>query len=100
MKKNSKLNKEDILHLAKLANLQLTEEEILKFQIQLGDIVNYFSKLNSVKTEGIEPIAQLTELVNTTREDKYSSDRVLSQDAALKNAKNKKNGYFKVKAIF
>lgn len=100
MKKNSKINKEDILHLAKLANLQLSESEIDKFQKQLSEIVDYFRKLNSVDTEGIEPIAQLTDLVNAYRDDKYSRQREISQEQAIKNARSKKSGLFKVKAIF
>ena len=100
MKKKPSLSREDILHIAKLANLALTEKEIVKFQKQLSEVVSYFEKLSLVKTDNIQPISQLTDIVNSVREDKDSKKRTLSQGESLKNAKNAKNGYFKVKSIF
>lgn len=88
----------DVSHVAKLANLPLTPEEKEKFGKQLGDILSYIEKLNEVDTNGIKPTSQVTGLENVTREDTASPS--LSQDEALKNAKEKHSGFFKVKAIF
>lgn len=98
--KIKKISEKEILHLAKLANLHLTKEEIARFQNQLSDIVNYIEQLKKVDTRGVLPIAQLTELVNANREDAISAKRTLLQSEATKNAKNKKNGYFAVKSLF
>ncbi|MBI4008746.1 Asp-tRNA(Asn)/Glu-tRNA(Gln) amidotransferase subunit GatC [Candidatus Roizmanbacteria bacterium] len=100
MKSFSKLKREDILHLAKLANIKLTEEEIVKFQKQLSEVVNYIRLLDSLNTDDVEAVSQLTDLVNVTRVDKVSTERSLSQNEAMKNTKSKKNGYFKVKSVF
>ncbi len=87
----------DIAHIAKLANLTLTEEEKKKFQKQLEETVDYIEGLSEVETKDVEPISQVTGLENITREDKVT--RSLSQEEALKNAKSTHKGYFKVKGI-
>lgn len=88
----------DIDHVAKLANLPLTEEEKKIFQKQLEDILAYVSKLNEVDTEKVEPIGHITGLVNVTRKDEAKPSQ--NQDDALKNAPKTHNGFFEVEAIF
>ncbi|PIV09309.1 Asp-tRNA(Asn)/Glu-tRNA(Gln) amidotransferase GatCAB subunit C [Candidatus Roizmanbacteria bacterium CG02_land_8_20_14_3_00_36_15] len=103
MKKKSKkiiLSRQEILHLAKLAKLRLTENEVQKFQKQLSAIVDYFSKLNEVNTDNVEPVSQITELVNENVDDEINSIRILSLEETLKNSKSKNNDFFKVKSIF
>ncbi len=87
----------DVRHIAKLANLTLSEEEEKKFEIQLEETVEYIEGLSEVDTTGIEPTSQVTGLENVTREDKITPS--LSQEDALKNAKSTHKGYFKVKGI-
>lgn len=87
----------DIDHVAKLANLTLTDEEKTKFEKQLGETVEYIEGLSEINTEGIEPTSQVTGLENITREDEITPS--LSQKDALKNAKSTHNGFFKVKGI-
>jgi aspartyl-tRNA(Asn)/glutamyl-tRNA(Gln) amidotransferase subunit C len=95
----TKLTKDDVLHVAKLAKLNLTDSEIAKFTPQLGEVVNYISELSEVDTEGIEPTSQTTGLENQTREDVVKIESSLSQDEALSGSDKTHNGYFKVKAI-
>lgn len=95
-----KLTKEEVLHIAKLANLHLTDEEVIKFQKQLSEVVDYFRKLDKVNTENVKPVAQLAELTNVTMPDRVDETRVLKRDEALKNANSTKDGYFKVKSLF
>jgi len=87
----------NVKHIAKLANLTLSEEEEKKFEIQLEETVEYIEGLSEVDTNGIEPTSQVTGLENVTREDKITPS--LSQSDALKNAKSTHKGYFKVKGI-
>lgn len=94
------LSKEEILHLAELAKLKLTEEEIKKFRIQLSEIISYIEQLNTVDTENIEPVSQLTDLINVSRGDKSSEAQSLTQGQALQNTKSNKDGYIRVEAIF
>lgn len=87
----------DVNHVAKLANLTLTEAEKKKLQAQLGETVEYVEELEEVNTDGFEPVSQVTGLENITRDDVIKSS--LSQADALKNAKSTYNGFFKVKGI-
>jgi len=87
------LQKELIEHTADLARLKLTEAEIKKFLPQLKEILNAFSKLDEVNTNNTKPSFQPVELKNMLREDKI--EKCLSQEKALKNSKENKDGYFK-----
>lgn len=87
----------DITHVAKLANLPLTEEEKKNFSTQLEETVEYIKGLSEVNTEGVEPTSQVTGLENVTREDVIKPS--LTQEQALSNAKQTYNGFFKVKGI-
>ena len=87
----------DIFHVAKLANLPLTDEEKKKFEKQLEETISYIQNLNEVDATGIEPTSQVTGLENVTRDDIVKPS--LSQEDALKNAKSTHNGFFKVKGI-
>lgn len=95
---DNSLTKDEVKHIARLANLPITEAEIVKFQKQLSATVDYIKTLSSVDTKGIEPTSQVTGLKNVTREDEPAPS--LSQEEALTNAKNTHNGFIKVKAIF
>lgn len=87
----------DVTHVAKLANLPLTDTEKKKFEKQLSSILEYIEKLNEVNTNGIEPTSQVTGLENVTREDNATDS--FSQEEALSNTSAKHNNLFKVPAI-
>lgn len=95
---SQKLTKNQVKHVAKLADLKLKEKEMAKFQKQLSDILDYVSQLNKLDTKKVEPTNQVTGLENVFREDKPGPS--LSQGEVLSGAKNRKKGMFKVKAIF
>jgi len=95
----TKLTKKEVLHVAKLSNLQLTDKEISKFLPQLSKIVEFIGNLNEVDTKNIEPTTQTTGLTNVTREDKVVSENMLTQEEALSGTSNTYNGLFKVPAV-
>ncbi len=88
----------DIDHVAKLANLKLTDKEKKTFEPQLEEVLGYISQLEKVNTEKVEPIGHITGQENVTREDKARPS--LTQDEALANAPKTHNGFFQVDAIF
>lgn len=94
-----KITIDEVRHVAGLARLSLTEAEVRKFQKQLSSILDYISILNEVKTEKVEPTAQVTGLLGVTRKDRVDKRRSLSQEEALANAPDRKSGFFKVKPI-
>ena len=87
----------DVSHVAKLANVPLTQLEKKKFEKQLSEILSYVEKLKEVDTKNVEATSQVTGLENVDREDKASSS--LNQEQALSGTKSQRNGFFKVKAI-
>ena len=95
---NHSLSIDDVKHVAKLANLTLTEEEIKKFQGQLSQILDYVNQLQEVDTSGIKETSQVTGLENVFREDEVTKS--FSQKQALSNAKNVYQGYVKVPHVF
>ena len=80
-------------HVAEIARLKLSEEEIKKFLPQLKEALEFFSKLKEVNTDNVKPSFQPVELKNALREDK--EEECLSQDTALSLTEHKKDGYFK-----
>jgi aspartyl-tRNA(Asn)/glutamyl-tRNA(Gln) amidotransferase subunit C len=87
----------NIKHIAKLANLTLTETEIGMLDSQLTETLEHIDQLNEVDTTGTEPTSQVTGLKNITRED--IAKESLTQDQALSNTDETHNGLFKVKGI-
>jgi aspartyl-tRNA(Asn)/glutamyl-tRNA(Gln) amidotransferase subunit C len=55
------ISREDVLRVAELANLELTETEIATYGAQLGSILSYCEKLNELGTSNVEPMAQVLE---------------------------------------
>lgn len=58
----AKLTKKEVEHVAKLARLGLSSDEKKKFEKELSDILDFVEKLNEVKTDKVEPTAQVTGL--------------------------------------
>lgn len=90
----------DIARVAKLANLPIDEKQRRLFTSQLAAIVAFVSKLQQVPTKTVAPTAQVTGKTNVFREDVVDAARMLTQEQALKNAKETRNGYFVVPSIW
>jgi aspartyl-tRNA(Asn)/glutamyl-tRNA(Gln) amidotransferase subunit C len=95
----TKLNKKDVIHVAKLSNLVLSDTEMKKFLPQLSKIVDFIGQLSEVNVKDVEPTSQTTGLTNVLREDKIISENILTQEQALSGTDNTFNGLFKVSAI-
>jgi len=97
MKNKIKLTPDEVKHVAKLAKINLNGTEIVQFQEQLSEILDYFEVLKDVSTENIEPTSQVTALENILREDK--SDTSLSVKEVLSGAKKTQKNLFQIKRI-
>jgi aspartyl-tRNA(Asn)/glutamyl-tRNA(Gln) amidotransferase subunit C len=69
----SKLTKEDVLKLAKLARLELDQSEIEVYRSELSQILEYVEQLQTVNTDDLLPTNQVTGLVNVSRTDKIKN---------------------------
>lgn len=63
------ITREDVLHLAELSDISLSEEQIEPLIKDLDNIVNYFSQLDELNTENVEPTYQCFNMQNVWRED-------------------------------
>ena len=63
------ITREDVLHLAELSNMSLSEAQIEPLIKDLDNIVNYFSQLDELNTENVEPTYQCFDMQNVWRED-------------------------------
>ncbi len=94
----SKLSREDILKLAKLSRLELTDEEVTLFEGEISAILQYVEQLQSADLEGLEPTYQVTGLKDVTRADEVVAYQA-SPDDLLKNAPSTEAKQFKVKRM-
>ena len=84
------VGKEDIEYVAKLAKLNLTEEEKEKFIPQMADIVNFANKISELNTDSVEPTQHILEINNAFRKDEVSPS--YTREDILKNAPEKEAG--------
>jgi aspartyl-tRNA(Asn)/glutamyl-tRNA(Gln) amidotransferase subunit C len=94
----AKLSREDVLKLARLSRLRLSDEEIERFRDELSEILEYVEQLDIVDTTGIEPTYQVSGLKNVTRKDEVKDYGYRTEDL-LKNAPDTQDGQFKVKRV-
>ncbi len=89
--------REDVLHVARLARLDLTDEEIKGFAGQLSAILDYVAKLDELDLSDTEPMAHVHEAVNAFREDRVRPP--LGQETVLANAPEAEDGCFRVPKV-
>lgn len=93
------LSKDEVKHIAKLARLDLTQQELLKFRKDLSSILGYVGKLKEVDISGVEPMTHSVFLENIVRGDNQEPKFKELVSKLLKLAPKIKEGYFKVNSI-
>jgi aspartyl-tRNA(Asn)/glutamyl-tRNA(Gln) amidotransferase subunit C len=88
------ISRDEVLHVARLARLALTEEEIARFQEQLSAILEAVGKVDELDLSGVEPTAHPLELSNVWAADEPRP--CLDVEEALANAPDREGGYFRV----
>ena len=92
-----KISKQEVEHVAKLARLELSEQEKEKLTDQLSNILTYVETLNGLDTKGVEPTAHVLDIKNVVREDVGAPS--LPRERALANAPDQAAGHYKVPKI-
>lgn len=93
-----KLSKDEVKKIAKLARLELNEDEIKQYADQLSDVLEYVDKLKEVDTENVEITSQVTGLENVYRQDEI--DQCDYQAELIKQSAETEEGLIKTKAVF
>lgn len=94
----AKLSRVDILKLAQLARLDLTEEEIEEYALELSSILQYVEQLQAVDVSGLSPTNQVSGLTNVTRDD-VEIDYGYAPHDLLKNLPATESNQIKVKRM-
>lgn len=92
------ITEEEIIKLARLSSLELSNEEISKYQRDVSTILEMIDKLKEIETEGVEPTYQVSGNENTAREDVIQPDTVLPAKL-ISLAPDKLDGQIKVKKV-
>ncbi|MFC1687773.1 Asp-tRNA(Asn)/Glu-tRNA(Gln) amidotransferase subunit GatC [Patescibacteria group bacterium] len=91
------LTREDIEHLSKLARLELTEDEKIKFQSQLSSILEYVRQIQKVDTKNVKPSFHIPELKNISQEDAVVASQ--DPDSLIHAASSRKKRFIQVQAV-
>lgn len=92
-----KVSREDVLHIARLARIALTDDEIDRYSGQLSDLFEHFEVLQEVNTDDVPPTSQSVELRSVMREDVIQPS--LTQDQVLANAPRREEDSFRVRPV-
>lgn len=93
----AKITRKEVEHVARLARLELTEEEKNRMTAQLDSILQYIDKLNELDTSHVEPTTTVIPMVSVMRGDEVRP--CLKQDEALANAPDRQEVFFRVPRI-
>ena len=88
------ISRDEVLHVARLARLELTDDEVGRFQEQLSEIIEAISKVSELDLSDVPPTAHPLEIANTWAEDEPRDS--LSTEEAFANAPDRDGNYFRV----
>ena len=91
------ISREEIIHIAKLANLKLSEEEMEKTLYNMKDIINFANTVNEVNTDNVDESIGATDNYNVFRKDEIKEFR--DSDILLSNAPDKEDNMFKIPKV-
>jgi len=91
------INKETLRKIAHLARLEFNQEEEQSMMESLTEILTWVEKLSELDTEGVTPLTNMTNEINSWREDATKSD--ITREQALANAPAKDDQFFKVPKV-
>lgn len=94
----SSIDEATVRHVAHLARLKLTDDEISQFARQLSSILDYVRQLNELDTEGVEPTAHALPIKNVFRKDTISPS--WRPEQALHDAPDTHGDFFRVPKVF
>ncbi|OGS23723.1 MAG: asparaginyl/glutamyl-tRNA amidotransferase subunit C [Elusimicrobia bacterium RIFOXYB2_FULL_50_12] len=93
------ITKKDAEYVARLARLELSDDEKEMFAGQLGSILSYADQLNKLDTSNVPPTSHVLELANVTRKDEAVCSPEDLRERLLSNAPDREENYFKVKKV-
>ena len=93
------LTREEIINVATLARIGVSEKDVENYQHDLSAILDYFKKLDELDVADVEPIGHITGMQNRFRNDSNDDFGKLGKEEIMKNAPETKDGFIKVKSV-
>jgi len=94
------ISKKEVSHIAKLARLKLTEEELEKYSRELSVILDYVRELEKVKTEGVSPTSHPLEISLPLRKDEIRPQELEKKEKLLRLAPLREGNFIKTLGVF
>jgi aspartyl-tRNA(Asn)/glutamyl-tRNA(Gln) amidotransferase subunit C len=91
------IDREQVLHVARLARLELSDDEVERMSSELSTILDHIEKISELDLEGVPPTTHVVEVANALREDEPRPS--LPREAILANAPRQADGFFEVLAV-
>ena len=91
------ITNQTVQNLANLARLEFNEQEIISVKKDLQNMIAFVEQLNSINTDGVEPLLHMSDTVNVLREDEIKNS--VKREDALYNAPVKDDSFFKVPTV-
>ena len=92
-----KIKRQEVEHVARLARLNITEEQVIRLTDEMNSILTYMEKLNELDTTDIEPMAHALSLETPFRQDQVRAS--LAPEISLANAPRRENSFFVVPKV-
>ena len=93
----AEITKEQVKHVADLARLTFSDDELVTFAKQMGEVIQYAERLNELDTEDVVPTTHVMDVRNVLREDEARPS--MNREDVLKNAPASKDGQFEVPSV-
>lgn len=93
----AEITKEQVKHVADLARLTFSDDELVTFAKQMDDVIQYAERLNELDTEDVVPTTHVMDVRNVLREDEARPS--MNREDVLKNAPASKDGQFEVPSV-
>jgi len=99
MSEDKKISLEEVEHIAELARIKLTKKEKEELSEELSDILGCIEQLQEVDTNDIEPVSQVTGLINVLKEDVVENCDEDNKKKIIESFPEEKDGYIKVRQV-
>ena len=96
------VNKDQVRHIAKLARIAMSDEELERMVPELNNILGWVEQLGEVDTDGVEPLTAVIDLKQRLRDDVINADPLTGgniRDEVLANAPDAQHGFFAVPKV-
>lgn len=94
------LSTEEVKHIALLARIGLSEEDVEKYRRELSSVLDFFRELEELETKEVESSGRMAGITNVSREDRAEDFENGKKEIIRRNFPDAKDGFLKVKSVF